>query len=70
MKMAKEQNILDFLPGNLCEKVDGLSANQIFIAFGKFESGCRPGSEGWSKEDQQVLDALNGPERNRFTRPM
>lgn len=54
----------------LCKKVAGLSAKQIFIAFGKFESGCRPGDEMWSKEDQQVLDALYADSRSEFEKPM
>ena len=68
--MNKEQKFSDLLPDNYCEKVSGLSAKQIFIAFCKYESGCRPGDEMWSKEDQDVIDALHGESRPLFSKPM
>lgn len=30
---------------------------QMLIAFGKYESGLRPGEEGWTEYDQDALEA-------------
>jgi len=36
----------------------GLTSKQVFLAFAKYESGSRPGDDGWSIEDQEVLDKI------------
>jgi hypothetical protein len=40
------------------QEAPSISIFQVSIAFGKYAAGHRPGSELWTSEDQQALDAV------------